>query len=49
MTHLSAQWRPACAFGLLVALGQCSVAGPQPLAGSVVDFHGDALCCTLLR
>lgn len=48
MTHLSAQRRPSCALGLLVALRQCSIAGPQPLAGSVVNLHGDALCCTLL-
>lgn len=48
MAHLPAQRRPPCAFRLLVALGQCSVAGPQFLAGSVVNLHGDALRCTLL-
>lgn len=47
-TDLSAQLGPACALGLLVALGQCSVAGAQSLAGSVVYLHGDALCRALL-
>ena len=47
-TDLSAQLGPACALGLLVALGQCSVAGAESLAGSVVYLHGDALCSPLL-
>lgn len=47
-THLSAQRCSSCAFGLLEALWQRSIAGPQLLAGRVVDFHGDTLCGTLL-
>lgn len=46
--YLSAKLSPSCALGLLVALGQCPVAGAQPLAGSVVDLHGDALGGSLL-
>lgn len=47
-SHLFAEWRSAGALGLLVAFGQGSVAGAQPLAGGVVDLHGDALGGALL-
>lgn len=45
--HLSAQRRPPCALGLLVAFRQSSITRPQPLAGSVVNLHGNALRRTL--
>lgn len=47
-SHLFAERRSAGALGLLVALGQGPVAGAQPLAGGVVNLHGDALRCPLL-
>lgn len=48
LPYLFAQWGPPRALGLLVALGQGSVAGAQPLAGGIVNLHGNPLCSPFL-
>lgn len=48
LPYLFAERSPPCALGLLVALGQGSVAGAQPLAGGIVNLHGNPLSSPFL-